>query len=88
VDLFRAGAEDAFAEAIKGLTSNKKMRAHFDALASDPEALDPTQFLKDIDSVGKGRLAQRLATIFLDRRPTVCPAYIKAALDYMKARLA
>ncbi|MGH9327269.1 MAG: ATP-dependent nuclease [Terriglobia bacterium] len=88
VDLLRAGAEDAFAEAIKGLTNNKKMHDRFDALASDLDALDPTQFLKDIESVGKGRMAQRLAEFLLERGSDVCPHYLKAALDYMKAKLA
>jgi putative ATP-dependent endonuclease of OLD family len=87
IDLFKAGAEDEFAEAIKGLTSNKKMHERFDDLASDPSGLDPEQFLKDIDSLGKGRVAQRLASIFLAQNPDVCPPYIKAALDYIKAQL-
>jgi putative ATP-dependent endonuclease of OLD family len=87
VDLFKAGAEDEFAEGIKGLTTNKTMHTRFDALAADPDTLDPTQFLKDIDSVGKGRLAQRLASIFLAQESDVCPPYIEAALNFMKAKL-
>jgi len=87
IDLFRAGAEEEFAEAIKGLTENTKMHERFDELSADPGALDPKQFLKDIDSVGKGRVAQRLASIFLAQDSDVCPPYIKAALEYMKAQL-
>ena len=88
IDLFKAGAEDEFAEAIKGLTGNKKMHERFDDLSSDPSGLDPKQFLKDVDSLGKGRVAQRLASIFLAQDSDVCPPYIKAALDYIKAQLA
>jgi putative ATP-dependent endonuclease of OLD family len=87
IDLFRQGTEDEWAEAIKGLTDNKKMHERFEELSSDPSTLDPKQFLKDIESLGKGRVAQRLASIFLVRGVDVCPPYIKAALDYMKARL-
>ena len=87
VDLFKADNEDEFAAAIKCLTENKKMRARFDAWAQDPDTLDPTQFLKDIDSIGKGRLAQRLASIFLAEGFDACPPYIASALDYMKAKL-
>ena len=88
VDLFKAGTEDAFAEAIKQLTDNKKMHKRFDDLATNPDTLDPKQFLKDIESLGKGRVAQRLASIFLAKGADVCPPYIKSALDYMKTRLA
>jgi len=88
VDLFRSGAENEFSKAIKGLTSNTKMHARFDELSVDPSSLAPKQFLKDIDSIGKGRVAQRLASIFLAEQSDVCPPYIKAALDYLKVRLA
>ncbi len=88
IDLFRAGAEDEFAEAVRELTTNKKMHKRFEALANDPDKLDPKQFLKDIDSLGKGRVAQRLASILLAEKVGVCPAYIGAAFDYMKKRLA
>lgn len=88
IDLFRAGAEDEFAEAVKGLTTNKKIHKRFEALSHDPDKLDPKQFLKDIDSLGKGRVAQRLASILLAKEVDVCPLYIKAALDYMKEKLA
>ena len=88
VDLFKAGAEEEFAETIKGLSGNKKMRKRFEALVGDPDSLDPKQFLKDIDSLGKGRIAQRLASVLLAREVDICPPYIAAALDYMKDRLA
>lgn len=87
VDLFKEGTEEQFAEAIKQLTENRKMHARFDDLANDPEELDVTTFLKDIDSIGKGRVAQRLASILLSEGNDVCPPYIEAALDYMKAKL-
>jgi len=88
IDLFRSGAGNQFAKAIKELSTNKKMHARFDELADDPRSLDPKQFLKDIDSIGKGRVAQRLASIFLANKCDVCPPYIKAAFDYLKEKLA
>src|SRR5581483_9657304 len=88
IDLFKAGAEDEFAQAINGLTDNTNMRDRFEEWAEDPTQLDPGQLLKDINSVGKGRFAQRLASILLASGADVCPAYIKAALDYMKEQLA
>jgi putative ATP-dependent endonuclease of OLD family len=88
IDLFNTGTEDEFAKAIKELTTNKKMHARFDELSLNSTSLDPTQFLKDIDSIGKGRVAQRLASIFLAKKSDICPPYIKAALNYLKVRLA
>lgn len=87
IDVFRAGAEDHFLTAIKDLTTNKKMHARFARLATDPDSLDPSQFLKDIDSIGKGRVAQRLASVLIKEGVDVCPEYIESALDYLKAKL-
>ncbi|ASU39425.1 ATP-dependent endonuclease [Herbaspirillum sp. meg3] len=87
IDLFRAGAEIIFMTAIKDLTTNKKMHGRFSDLAMFPEELDPSQFLKDIDSIGKGRMAQRLASVLLEKGSKVCPPYIKSALDYMQEKL-
>lgn len=87
IDVFKAGAEDHFLTAIKGLTTNKKMHKRFTELSADPASLDPTQFLKDIDSIGKGRMAQRLAAILLEADVDICPVYIKAALNHLKSKL-
>lgn len=88
VDLLREGTEDQFSAAIKQLTGNKKMRARFAKVAVDPDELDPAVFLKDIESLGKGRVAQRLASLLLAEGNDVSPPYIRSALDYMKAKLA
>jgi putative ATP-dependent endonuclease of the OLD family len=88
VDLFLTSAKDEFAEAISGLTSNKKMIARFNTLSKHPEKFEPTQFLKDIDSVGKGRVAQRLSSVLLAKKSDVCPPYIKSALEYLKEKTA
>ena len=88
IDLFHAGAGNDLALAIKELTSNTKIHARFDHLSHNPESLDPKQFLKDINSIGKGRLAQRLASVLLENKSDVCPPYIKSALDYLQGKLA
>jgi len=87
IDLFKNGAHEAFAEAIKDLTTNTKIHKRFDELAKDPDALDPKQLLKDINSVGKGRFAQRLAAVLQKNNIDVCPTYIAAALAYLKGKL-
>ena len=87
IDLFNSGAHKAFAVAIKDLTSNKKIHERFDALAEDPDAIDPKQLLKDINSVGKGRFAQRLGAVLQKDKLDVCPPYIADALSYLKGKL-
>lgn len=87
VDVFNAGAEEHFQKTAKGLSGNKKMHARFKALAEDPDSLDEKLFLKDIDSIGKGRFAQRLASTLRAADADVCPTYIKDALEYMREKL-
>lgn len=87
IDLFKNGAHEAFAEAIKDLTTNKKIHERFDKLAKDPGALDAEQLLKDINSVGKGRFAQRLAAVLQKNNLDVCPPYIADALTYLKGKM-
>ncbi len=87
VDLFKAGSADQFSRAITALTPNKAMHKRFAALAADPTSLDGKPFLKDIDSIGKGRLAQRLAATLLVDGVDTCPPYIKKALRYLRGKL-
>lgn len=87
VDLFKSGSKRYFQQAAKSLSSNKAMHKRFDRLATDPASLDPKQFLKDIDSIGKGRFAQRLASVLIDEDADVCPEYIRSALEYLREQL-
>ena len=87
IDLFKNGAHEAFSEAMKNLTTNRKIHKRFKKLALDPGSLDPEQLLKDINSIGKGRFAQGLAAILLKKKLDVCPSYIAKALAYLKKKL-
>jgi putative ATP-dependent endonuclease of OLD family len=87
VDLFNEGASSFFLNAVKDLSTNKKMHARFEVLDTDPSSLNVPQFLKDIESVGKGRFAQRLAAVIDKGDADVCPQYIKDALDYLREKL-
>lgn len=87
VDVFNAGAEEHFQKTAEELSTNKKMHARFKTLSEYPASLDEKQFLKDIDSIGKGRFAQRLASTLRAADANVCPPYIKDALEYMREKL-
>jgi len=87
VDVFKAGAEVQFSKAVKALTTNKAMHKRFGALAADPASIDAKPFLKDIDSIGKGRVAQRLAAALLADGVDACPPYIRKALRFLRGKL-
>ena len=83
VDLFKSGLEDAFAEAMESVGTNTSMRERMKGWAADTTSLNVRQFLKDIESVGKGRFAQRLASVIVDSGVKVCPEYIANGVKYV-----
>lgn len=87
VDVFKTGAHEHFLTAARASSTNKKMHARFESLAADPSTLEAKKFLKDIDSIGKGRFAQRLASVLYEAKAEACPDYIKNALEYMRRKL-
>jgi putative ATP-dependent endonuclease of OLD family len=87
VDFFEAGNHELFSTAVRGLTENRRMIERFDGWAADPDSLDKAAFLKDIDSIGKGRLAQRLASLITEQGEVEVPEYIANAFDYLHSEL-
>lgn len=78
VDLFRT-AHEPMCRSLQELTENQKARQRADNWLAHPDQLDAHQFLKDIESIGKGRFAQRLAQYL---QPEHCPLYISEAITY------
>lgn len=83
VDLFKAGLHDAFSQAMSSVGSGPKMRQRMEGWAAEPASLDPDAFLKDIESVGKGRFAQRLASVIIESDLKTCPKYISGGVKYV-----
>lgn len=83
VDLFNSGLHKSFEEAMKQLSSNKKAIARMKAWSANPTELDTIQFLKDIEKVGKGRFAQRLASIIDQNKSKQCPKYIAEGIAHV-----
>lgn len=85
VDLFKAGLADAMREVLIELDDGEAIATR--ARGWDPAALDNTkarELLGDIDTLGKGRFAQRLA----QKVPAgCCPRYIREALDHVHNRI-
>jgi len=79
-EIWRAGGGEPISEALSGLGTSKAMRERAQELPDDPEQADLDQIMADIERVGKGRFAQRLATYV---RREHCPDYIRMALEYV-----
>jgi Predicted ATP-dependent endonuclease of the OLD family len=86
VDLFQAGLHDAFGEAMGTLGVNRRIRERMKNWAAEIVTLDVDTFLKDIESVGKGRFAQRLASIIVESDLTACPKYISRGVKHVADR--
>jgi putative ATP-dependent endonuclease of OLD family len=86
VDLFNSGLQDAFAEAMDGLSRNARAKERMKGWAMAPDTLEVETFLKDIENVGKGRFAQRLASIIVESDLTQCPQYISDSVIYVSSK--
>jgi len=86
VDLFQSGLHDAFTEAMTGLSENRRACERMRDWAKDPTTLDAVRFLKDIEAVGKGRFAQRLASVITESNLSECPDYILKGVEYVASK--
>jgi putative ATP-dependent endonuclease of OLD family len=86
VDLFRSGLHEAFAEAMEALGGSTRARERMKGWAETPTTLDVEVFLKDIENVGKGRFAQRLASVIADSELTACPKYILNGVKHVACK--
>ncbi len=76
IDLFKSGLHECFKSVMEQLSSNSAAKSRMEFWSTNPAELDPIQFLKDIEEVGKGRFAQRLASIIDRNKSKKCPKYI------------
>jgi putative ATP-dependent endonuclease of OLD family len=83
IDLFLAGLQGAFSQAMNAIGSSTIARERMEGWAADPTSLDAAAFLRDIESVGKGRFAQRLASVIVESELTACPKYILKGVKHV-----
>lgn len=86
VDLFNCGLAGKFVEAMNGLSVSKQMQERMQAWAADIGDLEIDVFLHDIETVGKGRFAQRLASIILGSGIKKCPKYVLEGIKFVADR--
>lgn len=68
---------------METLGVNPPMKKRMQGWASDVGSLDTDRFLADIETVGKGRFAQRLASVIAESSTKACPRYIIKAVKYV-----
>lgn len=83
VDLFTCGRENSVCKTLIELAPSEAARKRAAAWKENPAGLDAETFLGDIEQIGKGRFAQRLAGNMTGNR---CPNYIKEAIEHVVAR--
>lgn len=82
IDLFNCGRHKSMCTTLQALTENKAVVKRADAWAADPKTLDPEQFLKDLETIGKGRFAQAYSNSIGEPK---YPPYIKQAIEEISA---
>lgn len=83
VDLFRCGYFCNIARVMEGLCSVKVAVERAKKRAENKTIDDEREFLRDIDYVGKGRFAQRLAAHISESDCKICPDYILKAIKHV-----
>ena len=85
VDLFNEESlSDCVIETLRETPWTAERKGWIDGWEADPESLDVDNYLKLIETIGKGRFAQRLASRIEDIEP---PAYIAGAITYVVERV-
>lgn len=80
VDLFNAGNHEVMCEALQSLTTNKAAKKRAEGWSADPATLVVGRFLSDIEAIGKGRFAQRVAATIAE---PVVPKYIEKGVKFV-----
>jgi putative ATP-dependent endonuclease of OLD family len=84
LDLFKGGYADAIIETLREAKFGTERTKLIDAWDHDNDALDRQQFLSMVESIGKGRFAQSLASRMDGLK---VPPYISAAIKFIAARV-
>src|SRR2546425_3305776 len=82
--LLSGSAKDALLETLLDLVQTQKNKELIELWRSNPNEIQPEEFIKLVERIGKGRFAQRLC---LQLSKDDCPAYISRALNHLVKEL-
>jgi putative ATP-dependent endonuclease of OLD family len=87
VATFKCGRKLSVTRTIEELSRNKQARQRAASWRDNPRSLDVDLFLGDIEVIGKGRFAQRLAARISKTKGKACPDSVKEAIAYVAKRV-
>jgi putative ATP-dependent endonuclease of the OLD family len=87
VAVFKCGRHMSMTKTLESLTLNSKIRERAVAWQKSPDSLNATRLLSDIETIGKGRFAQRLAARIAKGTSKLCPDSVKEAIAYVAERV-
>lgn len=94
LDLLHEGRGLEIAQVLIDFAPGKKARQRAEGWKNDPTSIDDDALLADISTIGKGRFAQRLATVMKWRHPGMGgislqgPRYVIGAIIFIAGKLA
>jgi putative ATP-dependent endonuclease of the OLD family len=80
VDLFKCGRHKSICKTLVELAGSQAARDRAEQWRDDPDECEPEYLLTDIDKIGKGRFAQRLAG---NMKGDHCPRYVEKAIQHV-----
>jgi putative ATP-dependent endonuclease of OLD family len=80
VDLFKCGRHKSICSTLLQLAGSQAARDRAQKWRDNPEDCEPEDLLSDIDKIGKGRFAQRLAG---NMKGNHCPPYVEKAIKHV-----
>ncbi len=85
VDLFNDNEfTEHIIETLREVNFSTERKGWIDKWETDPESLDVEEYLALIETIGKGRFAQRLASRVIGIEP---PSYINGAIEFVSSRV-
>jgi putative ATP-dependent endonuclease of OLD family len=83
VAIFKCGRKTILTKTIEELSRNKMARQRAESWRGNPGSLDADKLLADIEAIGKGRFAQRLASRIAKAKGDACPDSVKEAIAHV-----
>lgn len=87
VAIFKCGRHKSVAITLESLAPGRRARQRATGWKNDSGTLDAARLLSDVDAIGKGRFAQRLARRIANVKGTACPQSVKEAIAYVAERV-
>jgi putative ATP-dependent endonuclease of the OLD family len=87
VALFKCGRHGSITKTIEELSPYLTARTRAKGWREAPASVDAARLVADIEQIGKGRFAQRLASHIAALPSKTCPSSVKGAVSYVAERV-